>query len=97
MMIVQMGDGLSKICPYYANKIWTGQELKMTDMFEMIHPSMAICYTNIEHFMNAVFLLQIKKPETGDEDCACMVLKGISMTSIQHIPLGDFTTWFTES
>ncbi|KAF6018441.1 Gucy1b2 [Bugula neritina] len=74
MNIIQLGDGLKRICIHFTKCVKARITVKMADVFEMIHPMMSICYSNIEHFMNAVFLLQVK-PQPG-ETSSQMVLKG---------------------
>ncbi|XP_067947353.1 guanylate cyclase soluble subunit beta-2-like [Watersipora subatra] len=74
MTIMQTGDGLDRVCPAILKANKEGRKLQMTDVFVMTHPMMSICYTNIIHFINAVFLLQIKSPP--DSAQPCLVLKG---------------------
>lgn len=60
MKILQLGDGLVKLCPHVLVDMAAGKRVVMNKVFTMIHPLMEICYDNIHHFMNAVYLLQIK-------------------------------------
>lgn len=73
MEIVQFGDGLTRLIPHFTTAKQAGEAVMMYDVFTMIHPYMAICYSNIKHFMNAVFLLQIN-PQNGNTNS--LVLKG---------------------
>lgn len=73
---MQFGDGLLRLCPHAALAQQGGQKVMMYDVFDMIHPRMAICYANIHHFMNAVFLLQIKSQDKQDGVRCSLILKG---------------------
>ena len=83
MTIIQVGDGLLRVSPWFVEAKSSGKKLKMYDVFTMIHPMMAICYTNIEHFMNAVFLLQMKP--YSELHSSSIVLKG---KILGVVPLG---------
>lgn len=76
MEILQLGDGLARLCQRWSVAQSSTGLVNMNDLFTMIHPMMAITYTNVRHFMNAVFLLQMKVKTAVNED-ECLVLKGL--------------------
>ena len=81
MEIIQFGDGLTRLIPRFTKAKEAGKTVMMFDIFTMIHPYMAICYSNIKHFMNAVFLLQIN-PVNGNTNS--LVLKGRMLNKVKE-------------
>ncbi|XP_046569189.1 guanylate cyclase soluble subunit beta-2-like [Haliotis rubra] len=72
LKIRQCGVMIHKLCP-----VPIREGMAVTSLFRIIHPKMNLSITNIQKFINAVFLLTVSPEESEKEgDSKALILKG---------------------